>query len=228
MLTSCMALCKLSALGAKCRDFVEFGLGGGMTEAAHLLEQVGQGGFFRAADLQSLGISRAIIQQLLKQGHAERVDRGLYRLVEGEISELFSVLAVCKQVPQAIVCLLTALQVHGIGTQMPREVWIGIDRKAWKPKVESAPIRLVRFSGGNLEHGVETRDILGVAVRITSPARTVVDCFRYRKKIGIDVAIEALRIAVADRHASPAEIMQMAGRCRARTVLLPYVEALGT
>ncbi len=104
-----------------------------MTDALDLLGQVGQGGFFRAADLQALGISRTVIQQLLKQGEAERVDRGLYRLVEGEISELFSVLAVCKQVPHAIVCLLTALQVHGIGTQMPREVWIALDRKAWKP-----------------------------------------------------------------------------------------------
>jgi len=198
-----------------------------VTSAAHLLEQVGQGGFFRSSDLEAIGIPRTVIQKLLRKGEAQRVDRGLYRLVTGETSEHFSVLVACKLVPHAIVCLLTALQVYGIGTQIPRAVWVAIDRKAWKPKVESIPIRFVRFSGGNLKHGVETLDLLGVPVKITSPARTVVDCFRYRKKLGMDVALEALRDTVAGRHASPAEIMHIAGLCRARTILLPYVEALG-
>jgi predicted transcriptional regulator of viral defense system len=123
-------------------------------------------------------------------------------------------------------CLLTALSIHGIGTQLPHAVWIGIDRKARKPSAPDLHLRVVRFSGPTLRYGIESREVLGVTVRVTSPARTVVDCFRYRWKVGIDVALEALADVVRSRIATMEEIMRAAEVCRARTVMRTYLEAL--
>ena len=133
---------------------------------------------------------------------------------------------VAAAVPHAIVCLMTALRVHEIGTESPHEVWIAIDRKARRPAQPPAQVRVVRFSKAMLTYGVVRRPMLGVPVSITSPARTVVDCFRYRNKFGLDTAIEALRDALRQRLATVDEIMRAASVCRARTVLGPYVEAV--
>ena len=126
---------------------------------------------------------------MLRRGEVERVSRGLYRLRDAPLDELETIASVSKRIRGAIVCLLTALHIHGIGTQAPRAVWIAIDRKARKPHVPELPVRVVRFSGAMLRYGIQTREVLGVPIRLTSPARTVVDCFRYRKKIGLDVAL---------------------------------------
>ena len=131
-----------------------------------------------------------------------------------------------KRVPKGIVCLLSALSFHGIGTQMPREAWIAVDRKARKPHLPDLPVRFVRFSGNALHCGIQKIRAEGVPVRITSPARTVVDCFRYRNKIGLDVALEALRDALQHRKTSLGEIHRAAGKCRARNVILPYLRSL--
>jgi predicted transcriptional regulator of viral defense system len=162
---------------------------------------------------------------MVREGEAERVARGVYRLSASESTELETVAAVSARVPGAIVCLLSALAIHGIGTELPREVWIGLDRKARKPRIDDLPVRIVRFSGAMLRYGVETRVVQGVEVRITSAARTVVDCFRYRNKIGIDVALEALRDAVGQRPAIVNEIVRAAQVCRIYSVMRPYLEA---
>jgi predicted transcriptional regulator of viral defense system len=133
---------------------------------------------------------------------------------------------IASAVPHAIVCLLSALRVHDLGTQSPRQVWLAIDRKARKPTRLPAAVSVVRFSGQMLTYGVVTQSIQGVRVRITTPARTVIDCFRYRNKIGIDVAMEALRDAVRSRKALIGEIDRAADVCRIRTVITPYLEAL--
>lgn len=133
---------------------------------------------------------------------------------------------VASAVPHAIVCLLSALRVHDIGTQSPHQVWLAIDRKARKPARLPARVRIVRYSGQMLSYGVTTRPIQGVDVRLTTPARTVVDCFRYRNKIGLDVAMEALRDAVRSRKAMVSEIERAAEVCRIRSVIGPYLEAL--
>jgi len=163
---------------------------------------------------------------MLRRAEIERVARGLYRLRDAPISELETIAAVSKRIPGAIVCLLTALHVHGIGTQAPRDVWIAIGTKARKPRVAGLPVRVVRFSGPMLGYAIETREVLGVPVRITSSARTVVDCFRYRRKIGLDVALEALREVLRTRKATVDEIGRVAEVCRAETVVAPYLEAL--
>ena len=165
---------------------------------------------------------------MLRRGEVQRVGRGLYRQVDAPLTELETLAAVSKRIPGAIVCLLTALHVHGIGTQAPRDVWIALDRKARKPRPSDLPVRVVRFSGPMLRYGIESREVLGVPVRLTSPARTVVDCFRYRKKIGLDVALEALRHAVSSRQATVDEIARVAEVCRIQTVISPYLESIAS
>jgi predicted transcriptional regulator of viral defense system len=132
---------------------------------------------------------------------------------------------VSARVPQAVVCLLTALRVHGIGTQSPRDVWIAIDRKARKPRLEGLPVHVVRCSPLMLTYAVQPFEVQGMPVQITSPARTVVDCFRYRNKVGLDVALEALRAALGSRLATVQEILRIAEVGRVRQVIQPYVEA---
>jgi predicted transcriptional regulator of viral defense system len=180
---------------------------------------------FRPRDVEALGIPRSQLRAWLRDGKAEQVGRGLYRRVEVEPSEHETIAMVAARVPNAVICLLTALRVHGLGTQAPREVWIALDRKARKPRLADLPIHVVRFSGPMLTYAVESREIQGVPVRITSPARTVVDCFRYRNKVGLDVALEALRDALAYRRATVVEILRIAEVGRVRRVILPYVEA---
>ena len=197
-----------------------------MPDIEKLLKEIGEGGVFRTSDLEVLGMSRAEAQRLVERGEAEQLSHGLYRLIEGEITEHIGLVAIQKKIPEGIICLLSALQFHEIGTQLPREVWIAIDRKEHKPKSPGFPIRIVRFSGVNAKYGVEIHELLGVPVKITSIARTVVDCFRYRNKIGIDVALEALKNVLDRRLAPRDDILRTAEVCRARTVIRPYLEAM--
>ena len=191
-----------------------------------LLETAGIGVFFRPRDLVRLDISFRQLQGLVAEGVVEKVGYGLYRLVEVELTEMETVATVACAAPRTIVCLLTALGLHEIGTQLPHEIWIALDRKARKPVRLPARVRIVRFSGAMLSYGVIRRPMLGVPVSITSPARTVVDCFRYRNKVGLDVAMEALRDSVRDRIATVDEIWRAAEVCRISTVISPYLEAL--
>jgi len=183
-------------------------------------------GLIRARDLEEREVPRGRLQGMLRRGEIQRVARGLYRLRDAPLTELETIAAVSKRIPNAIVCLLTALHVHSIGTQAPRDVWIALDRKARKPARLPARVRIVRFSGAMLTYGIQTRPMLGVPVSITSPARTIVDCFRYRNKVGIDVVMEALRDAVRSRITTVDKISRAAEMCRIRTVIGPYLEAL--
>ena len=189
------------------------------------LREAGIGAFFRPRDLAPLGISHRKLQRLVSRGIAENFGNGLYRLTEVPATELETIAMVAAAIPNAVVCLLTALHVHDIGTQLPREIWIALDRKARKPAHPPSRVRVVRFSGRMLTYGVLRRTALGVPFRITSPARTVVDCFRYRNKFGLDVALEALDDALRSRAATVDEIVRAAEACRARTVLRTYLEA---
>ena len=190
------------------------------------LKAAGIGVFFRPRDLEPLEIAFPELQRLVTAGTVEKVGAGLYRLAAAEPSEFETLAMVASAAPGGIICLLSALRLHEIGTQAPHEVWLAIDRKARKPARLPAKVRTVRFSGAMLTYGVETHRILGVPVRVTSPARTVVDCFRYRSKLGLDVALEALRDAIRNRKATVNEIMRAAEVCRARTVMKTYLEAL--
>ena len=163
------------------------------------LTRAGIGNFFRPSQLERLGVPYHQLRRLESENTVERVGWGLYRLVDAEPTERYSIASVCARVPSAIVCLLSALQVYEIGTQLPHQVWIAIAHKARPPVLATQGIQLVRFSGSAWTHGIENMSFEGVPGRITFPSRTIVDCFRFERLIGREAAVEALKESVQDR-----------------------------
>ena len=196
------------------------------SSGASSLQRLGSRAFFRPCDAVALGIHSRALRRLVDDGSVERVARGLYHLTHVEPTEHYTLAAVCARVPDSIVCLLSALSVHGLGTQLPRQEWIAIPHKARTPRLPELPVKVIRFSGASLRYGVRNAAFEGVPARITSPARTVVDCFRFRRLVGTDVAIEALRDALRDRKASADEIWRAAEVCRAKSLVGPVLEVL--
>ena len=155
-----------------------------MTKTDELLALVRRHGVVRPRDLDRHGIPRMCLLRLHRDGVLDRPSRGIYVLADAEATEHHSLAEACKRVPHGVVCLLSALRMHELTTQAPFEVWLAIDRKARLPKVEYPPLHIVRFSARDLADGVEGHNVEGVPVRVTNPARTVVDCFAYRNEIG--------------------------------------------
>ena len=180
----------------------------------------------RPRDLDALNISREYLNKLYTEGVLERPSRGLYVLPNSKPSEHRTIVEACKLVPKGIVCLFTALRIHELTTQSPFEVWLAIGEKARRPKIDYPPLKIVRHSGPSLLYGIETRKIEGVKVSVYSPAKTVADCFKYRNKIGLDVAIEALRDCRQQKKATNDEIWQAAKVCRMANVMRPYMESI--
>ncbi len=192
--------------------------------ALGLLEKAG---LARSRDLERAGVSRTQIRRLRDRGLIERVGRGLYRGPRAPLTERGDLAEAARLVPGGVVCLLSALRFHGLTTQNPLEVWLAIHRKAWRPRVDHPPLRFVYLSGAPLSEGVEEQDVGGVAVRVFSAAKTVADCFKFRNKIGTDVAVEALR---AYRRAHPKgleAVWRFAEIDRVARVIQPYLEAVG-
>jgi predicted transcriptional regulator of viral defense system len=191
-----------------------------------VLEVIRRCGVARPRDLEAAGISRMWLTRLTRQGLVTRLGRGLYEVADADWTAHHSYAEVAKRVPAGIVCLLSALVFHDLTTQLPFEVWLAIDKKARVPRGLTVAVRLMRFSGPALTEGVGEHVIDGVTVRITSPARTVVDCFRYRNTVGLDVALEALRDCHELRLATRDDLWECAGRLRAANVMRPYLESL--
>ena len=183
-------------------------------------------GIIRPRDLVAQGLPRVALTRLVRQGLLDRVARGLYASPDRSVSEHGTLAEVARKHPQAIVCLLTALRVHDLTTQSPFEVWLAIPNKARAPKLEYPPLRIVRFSAATLTDGIEDHQIDGVTVRVTNVARTVADCFKFRNKIGLDVAMEALREAWRAKRVSMDELWRYATLCRVANVMRPYMESL--
>lgn len=179
-----------------------------------------------AHEIVAAGVHRQVLTRLVAAGQLERVVRGVYRLPEQTFTEHHGLVLTATTVPQATICLLSALQFHGIGTQLPSEVWIAIDRRARRPALKYPPLRVLRFTGAALSAGVESHRIEGQTVRIYNVAKTVADCFKYRNKIGIDVALEALREAWRTRRFSLDELDHYARICRVQRVMQPYIQGL--
>jgi predicted transcriptional regulator of viral defense system len=161
-----------------------------------------RGAFFRPIQVEEAGITRHQLRTLVRHGVVEHVARGLYRFADAEPTERYSIAMACARVPKSIVCLLSALSVHEIGTQLPHEVWLAIPHKAEPPRVPGIKVRLLRFSGAAWSYGIQEIEFEGVPARITSPARTVVDCFRFERLIGREAALEALHDALRQRKVS--------------------------
>ena len=173
-----------------------------------MLRSAGLGAFFRPGEVEKLGITYDQLGQLVRTGEVERVQRGLYRLASAEPTEHVTLAAVCARVPNAIVCLITALNFYEIGTRLSPSVWIAIHHKARPPRLPQIRTRLVRFSGSAWTYGVRDTVFEGVPARITSPARTIVDCFRFERLIGREAALEALYDGLGERKVTVDALMR--------------------
>lgn len=196
------------------------------THAARLLDYVHRYGTVRPRDLKDLGVPRQVLKRLHDRGELVRRSRGVYSLPDYEPTRHTDLATVCARSRQATVCLISALDFHELTTQIPHAVWIMIDRSARRPKIDRPPIHTVYASGKSLTEGVRKHEIEGVEVRMTTPAKTVADCFKYRDHVGQDVAIEALRDCLRQRKATPADIYEMAKIDRVTKTIRPYLEAL--
>ena len=188
--------------------------------------ELAQQGLLRVCDLTSRGLHPEYLRRLYQKGLVRREGRGLYIAADAEISVHYGLAQVAKRVSHGVICLLSALSFHEIGTQLPHQVWMAIDRRAARPKMQFPPLRVMRFSGAALTEGVETYQIEGVPVQIFNPAKTVADCFKYRNKIGLDVALEALKECIRDRRTTMDDLWHFAKVCRMTNVMRPYMEAI--
>ena len=177
-------------------------------------------------ELVGAGIHRQVLSRLVSAGQLERIARGVYRPAEHPATENHGLVIACTAVPGGVICLLSALQFHGIGTQLPSQVWIAIERRAHQPSLKYPPLRVVRYTGAALSEGVGSHRREGRTVRVYGVAKTLAGCFKYRNKIGLDVALEALREAWKARKFTMDELDHYAGVCRVRRVMRPYLEAL--
>jgi predicted transcriptional regulator of viral defense system len=196
------------------------------TQSGRALAFLAKHGMARLHELIDAGVNEETVARLVRRGEVIRLARGLYQLPNTDLQAEHSLAEAAKLVPKGVICLISALQFHRMTVQLPPFVWMAIDRTTRKPKVAYPRIRFVRFGRKALTMGVEEHVIESVKVRIYDPAKTVVDCFRYRNKIGLDVALEGLREAVRRRRARPDDIVRYAKACRAWTVIQPYLESV--
>ncbi len=191
-----------------------------------ILELARQMGLIRPRDVEAAGVHREYLLRLYRNGKLIRVGRGLYSLPGAQTSESLSLAEVAKRVPNAVICLVSALEFHHLTTQIAHSVWIAIENKKWEPTFEYPPLEIVRFSGSAFSFGVEDHEVDRITVKIYSPAKTVADCFKFRNKVGLDVALEALRETWRSRKATMDELWEAAKVCRVANVMRPYLEAI--
>ena len=196
------------------------------TKMERALRLVKKRGSVRPRDLAEQGIPADYLDRLHRRGVIERASRGVYTWPDAEVTEHHSLADAARLVPAGVVCLLSALQLHGLTTQTPHEVWIALPNKAWAPKAKSPKLRIARFSGPALTEMIETRQFEKVSVRVYSQAKTVADCFKFRNSVGLDVAVEALRDCWRKKKATMDELWAAARVCRMANVMRPYIESL--
>jgi len=180
----------------------------------------------RPRDLNPAGIPRAYLAQLVRQGELLKTGRGLYVLANAPFTENHSLAGAAKLVPKGVVCLLSALRFHELTTENPAEVWLAVPRETRRPRSGVPALRILQFSGDMMTSGIENHLIEGVSVPVYSVAKTVADCFRFRHRIGVNIAVEALRDAWQNKKATADELWQFARTCRVLSVMRPYFDSL--
>ena len=196
------------------------------TYSQRVLDLARQKGMLRPVDLQQVGIPRVILTRLAFSGQLEKIGRGLYRLPDALTSEYEMLATVATRVPQAVFCLLSALQFHELTTQLPRQIWIAMPRGSHIPKIDYPPVKMIQFTGEAYAEGIEIHERDQVKLRVYNVAKTIADCFKHRNKIGLDVAIEALRDARTKKKASANDLWRYAKVCRVSNVMRPYLEVI--
>ena len=183
-------------------------------------------GMARLADLRAAGVTAATMTRMANDGEVVRLARGLYQLADAELHAQHSLAEVAARVPKGIICLTSALAFHGLTDQLPRKVWIAIGVSDWAPEPSSPPLRIVRMTNALLGDGVETHTIEGVRVKVFSITKTIADCFRHRRSVGLSIALEGLQEALRQRKVMPATMSRQAMKSGVATVVRPYLEAL--
>jgi predicted transcriptional regulator of viral defense system len=196
------------------------------TDRNRLLGLARRRGVITTRETASAGIHSQQLTRLVADGVLERIARGHYQLAERPVTEHHGLAVVARAVPRGVICLLSALSVHGIGTQLPAEVWVAIEGRARRPALAHPPLRVVRFSGRAFTHGVEIHRLEGESIRVYGVAKTLADLFKYRNKVGLDVVLEALREAWRARKFTMEQLDRAARICRVEHVMRPYVEAV--
>ena len=197
-----------------------------MTKREKILKIAENKGIVRPRDAEEAGISAVYLNKLHAEGKLDKPSRGIYVLPGTDFGENQALLEVCSRVGSGAICLLSALRFHELTTQAPYEVWIALPEKAREPRIDYPPLRIVRFSGEAMTYGIVQAKVHGGTIRVYSPAKTVADCFKYRNKIGLDVALEALRDCWSQKKATADELWQAAKVCRMTNIMQPYMEAL--
>ena len=195
------------------------------THTQRVLDLVRQKGMLRPSDLDDIGAPRVVLTRMTANGQLEKAGRGIYRLPDSPGSEHESLATIATKVPQAVFCLLSALQFHELTTQLPRQVWIAMPRGSHTPKIDYPPIKMVQFAGEAYSEGIEVFDRDQVELRVYCIAKTIADCFKHRNKIGLDVALEALKDARSQKRVSADDLWRFAKICRVANVMRPYLEA---
>ena len=186
-----------------------------------------QGGIIRTREAFHQGIHRRTLYGLRADGALISISRGLYQLAEmGSFPAEIDLVNVAKLAPQGVICLISALSFHGLTTQIPHEIWLAVERKARKPKVTYPPVRAIFFTGSCFQEGIEVHRIMEQEVRIYNAPKTVIDCFRWRYTVGLDVALEAARSYLKRRGGSPVKLMEYAKLCKVEKLVTPYLEAM--
>lgn len=180
----------------------------------------------RSADLERLAVPRNYLGRLVREGRLERIGRGLYSSADHPPSEHRTLVEVCRKIPRAVVCLSSALRFHELTTENPFEVWIALKPGSWSPRMEYPPVRVVRFSEPALTFGVVKHLVEGTEIRVYTPAKTVADCFKFRSKVGTELALQALRECFREKKATMDELWEAAKVCRVANIMRPYMESL--
>jgi len=196
-----------------------------MDRKQKIIELARQMGLIRPRDVEAAGIHREYLLRLYRNGDLTRVGRGLYALADAQTSESLSLAEVAKRAPSAVICLISALEFHNLTTQIAHNVWIAIENKKWEPTFQYPPLEIVRLTGRAFSFGIEEHEVDRVPVKIYSPAKTVADCFKFRNKVGLDIALEALRETWRTRKVTMDDLWEAAKVCRVANVMRPYLEA---
>ena len=198
------------------------------TESQRVLDLAARVGLIRARDVAAEGVHTQVLTRLVREGKLERVARGRYRLPDSVygLTEHHGLVLAAAVAPRGVVCLLSALQFHIIGTQVPRQVWMALPSSTRTPSVEHPPMHFVRMSGQAFGTGIEEHKLEGRTVRIYNVAKTVVDCFKFRNRIGMDVALEALNESWREHKLNLNLVAEYARICRVWNVMRPYLEAI--
>ena len=196
-----------------------------ITQRDRTIDLLRHNGIMRLTDLRAHGIHAPTLSRMVEEGEIARRGRGRYELTDAEITLSHSLAEIAVRVPKGVICLISALAYHEITLQSPKSIWLAIGEKDRKPRIDHLAVRVLHFGDAALKSGVQIVRIDGVAVKIFSPAKTVVDCFRYRRIVGLDVALEALRLALRSRKATPDDIVRFAKALRIWSVLRPYLES---